>query len=50
MKSESCLTNSIISKKMLLLCFTSSSPEWQAVPAEEKETLGLTFSHDGEFW
>jgi len=26
------------------------SEEWQAVPDDEKETLGLTFDHYGEFW
>ena len=26
------------------------SPEWQFIPDEEKENLGLTFEADGEFW
>jgi calpain len=30
--------------------WSDRSPEWQAVAAAEKEELGLTFDHDGEFW
>ena len=26
------------------------SPEWQFIPSEEKEEIGLTFDRDGEFW
>jgi len=26
------------------------SPEWQFIPTEEKEEVGLTFDRDGEFW
>ncbi|KAK4300804.1 hypothetical protein Pmani_027019 [Petrolisthes manimaculis] len=26
------------------------SPEWEYIPEEEKEEMGLTFEHDGEFW
>ena len=26
------------------------SPEWQFIPDEEKESVGLCFEHDGEFW
>jgi calpain len=30
--------------------WSDKSQEWQAVPANEKADLGLTFEHDGEFW
>ena len=26
------------------------SPEWQYIPEEEKQEIGLTFDDDGEFW
>lgn len=26
------------------------SPEWQFIPEDEKEEVGLTFDRDGEFW
>jgi len=26
------------------------SPEWQFIPDDDKEEVGLTFDHDGEFW
>jgi len=28
----------------------SRSPEWQAVPPDEKKALGITIDNDGEFW
>jgi len=31
-------------------CNRCRSEEWQAIPDDEKDTLGLTFDHDGEFW
>ncbi|KAK8372825.1 hypothetical protein O3P69_020922, partial [Scylla paramamosain] len=31
-----------------ILC--DKSQEWQFIPPEEKEEMGLTFKHDGEFW
>lgn len=30
--------------------WSDESEEWSMVPEDEKETLGLTYSHDGEFW
>nr|AAT77811.1 calpain B [Gecarcinus lateralis] len=30
--------------------WSDKSPEWQFIPPEEKEEMGLTFEHDGEFW
>lgn len=30
--------------------WSDQSQEWQYIPAEEKEEMGLTFEHDGEFW
>ncbi|XP_063865528.1 calpain-A-like isoform X10 [Scylla paramamosain] len=30
--------------------WSDKSPEWTAVPASEREKLGLTFNDDGEFW
>merc|ERR1712002_663386 len=30
--------------------FSDDSEEWQYIPEEEREEMGLTFSHDGEFW
>ena len=30
--------------------WSDKSPEWQFIPDEEKEAVGLTFDHDGEFW
>ncbi|XP_069957254.1 uncharacterized protein [Cherax quadricarinatus] len=30
--------------------WSDQSPEWQFIPPEEKEEIGLTFEHDGEFW
>ncbi|XP_046442046.1 calpain-A-like isoform X6 [Daphnia pulex] len=30
--------------------WSDQSPEWQFIPAEEKEEVGLTFDRDGEFW
>jgi len=30
--------------------WSDRSPEWQFIPDEEKENLGLTFEADGEFW
>ncbi|XP_063857793.1 calpain-B-like [Scylla paramamosain] len=30
--------------------WSDKSQEWQFIPPEEKEEMGLTFKHDGEFW
>ena len=30
--------------------WSDRSAEWQFIPDEEKENLGLTFEADGEFW
>ncbi|ELU07534.1 hypothetical protein CAPTEDRAFT_167979 [Capitella teleta] len=30
--------------------WSDDSEEWTLVPEEEKEEMGLTYSHDGEFW
>ncbi|XP_069159494.1 uncharacterized protein [Procambarus clarkii] len=30
--------------------WSDQSPEWRYIPPEEKEEIGLTFEHDGEFW
>lgn len=30
--------------------WSDQSPEWQFIPSEEKEEVGLTFDRDGEFW
>ncbi|XP_065562636.1 calpain-A-like isoform X3 [Artemia franciscana] len=30
--------------------WSDKSPEWQYIPDEEKESIGLTFNTDGEFW
>lgn len=30
--------------------WSDKSQEWQFIPPEEKEEMGLTFEHDGEFW
>ncbi|XP_064089703.1 calpain-B-like isoform X4 [Macrobrachium nipponense] len=30
--------------------WSDKSQEWQFIPEEEKEEIGLTFEHDGEFW
>lgn len=30
--------------------FSDDSEEWSLIPDEEKEEMGLNFSHDGEFW
>ena len=30
--------------------WSDQSPEWRFIPDQEKENLGLTFDHDGEFW
>lgn len=30
--------------------WSDESDEWQAVPDDERESLGLTFNHDGESW
>ena len=30
--------------------WSDKSPEWAAVPPQEREKLGLTFNDDGEFW
>lgn len=30
--------------------WSDQSPEWRFIPDHEKENLGLTFDHDGEFW
>ncbi|XP_047468422.1 calpain-A-like isoform X1 [Penaeus chinensis] len=30
--------------------WSDKSQEWQFIPDEEKEEMGLTFEHDGEFW
>ena len=30
--------------------WSDHSQEWQYIPAHEREELGLTFEHDGEFW
>lgn len=30
--------------------WSDKSQEWQFIPPEEKEEIGLTFEHDGEFW
>ncbi|XP_031635619.1 calpain-B-like [Contarinia nasturtii] len=30
--------------------WSDSSPEWRYIPDHEKERIGLTFDHDGEFW
>ena len=28
----------------------SRSEEWNYIPDDQKEEMGLTFDHDGEFW
>lgn len=30
--------------------WSDQSPEWQFIPEDDKEEVGLTFDHDGEFW
>ncbi|XP_037087071.1 calpain-B-like isoform X2 [Pollicipes pollicipes] len=30
--------------------FSDSSPEWQYIPEESRQQIGLTFDADGEFW
>ncbi len=40
--------NKIFPNKKLFCCFRS--PEWQFIPQEEKDEIGLTFDRDGEFW
>lgn len=30
--------------------WSDKSPEWRFIPEHEKERIGLTFDHDGEFW
>ena len=35
---------------MTIFACNCRSPEWQFIPDEEKENLGLTFEADGEFW
>lgn len=30
--------------------WSDKSAEWQFIPDDEKEEVGLTFEHDGEFW
>lgn len=30
--------------------WSDQSSEWQNIPKEEKEEMGLTFDSDGEFW
>ncbi|XP_041353027.1 calpain-A-like isoform X3 [Gigantopelta aegis] len=30
--------------------WSDKSPEWQYIPEEEKQEIGLTFDDDGEFW
>ncbi|XP_043196205.1 calpain-B-like isoform X3 [Amphibalanus amphitrite] len=30
--------------------FSDSSPEWQYIPEESRQEIGLTFDADGEFW
>ncbi|KAK4872397.1 hypothetical protein RN001_014426 [Aquatica leii] len=30
--------------------WSDQSPEWRFIPDHEKDNLGLTFDHDGEFW
>ncbi len=30
--------------------WSDGSPEWQYISEDEKETLGINFSADGEFW
>ncbi|TRY70816.1 hypothetical protein TCAL_10003 [Tigriopus californicus] len=30
--------------------WSDGSPEWQYIPDDEKEILGINFEHDGEFW
>ncbi|XP_032781141.1 calpain-B isoform X2 [Daphnia magna] len=30
--------------------WSDQSPEWQFIPEDEKEEVGLTFDRDGEFW
>ncbi|CAL4100502.1 unnamed protein product, partial [Meganyctiphanes norvegica] len=30
--------------------WSDNSPEWQFIPREEKENIGLNFDRDGEFW
>ena len=35
---------------MTIFTCNCRSPEWQFIPDEEKENLGLTFEADGEFW
>ncbi|CAG0880476.1 unnamed protein product [Darwinula stevensoni] len=30
--------------------WSDQSPEWRFIPKEEKESIGLTFDDDGEFW
>lgn len=35
---------------MVMFFFFESSPEWQFIPEHERESLGLTFDDDGEFW
>ena len=30
--------------------WSDQSREWEFIPPEEREEIGLTFDHDGEFW
>ena len=30
--------------------FSDESEEWNFIPEDQREEMGLTFSHDGEFW
>ncbi|XP_048745136.2 calpain-5-like isoform X2 [Ostrea edulis] len=30
--------------------FSDGSPEWEKIPKNEREKIGLTFEEDGEFW
>lgn len=30
--------------------WSDKSQEWRFIPQHEKERIGLTFDHDGEFW
>ncbi|XP_076044094.1 calpain-B-like isoform X6 [Oratosquilla oratoria] len=30
--------------------WSDQSPEWQYIPEDEREEIGLNFEHDGEFW
>ena len=30
--------------------WSDQSQEWQFIPQEQKDEMGLNFEHDGEFW